>query len=226
MTAGLYALGDGGAVQFDDTYINYTLVQRNTVTISSSSNHYGSVVITYDGGTAPIIAWAGDVYASCPSIAYNNGQWQFTLYAYCPNNAPVTFSYYIFDRTMPPNNNYGMQIFNSDGTLMYDAVVSQPLRISGISGSDAFSGEATTYLDGNRQYAVTNLNAPAGALTFIIGFVPVLVGFVNYVKGLTGQTKSCSYSTRDDYPVPTGGNSNSTYYNRYGTYLIIDVTNY
>ncbi|MFL9883126.1 hypothetical protein PQR66_08825 [Paraburkholderia agricolaris] len=134
MTAGFQAFTDTGLVQIDGTTQNYALRQRFDVATSVGSINAGrsnagvqymfnaNVVIFTVSAVKPLIAlYSPNAYVTILQCSNNkNGSWTVKLWA----NTATTITVYVFDQASaaaPSGPGYGLQVFDANGVLVFDA---------------------------------------------------------------------------------------------------------
>lgn len=159
MAAGFQVFGEGGFIQVDGDWANYALVQVQTIlTVDTNwralpcraaihvGSQEGDLVFAHMPGFCMLLGvayWDGarrvGVSVGADAGAGPNG----------PLNFPITF--YVFRRQPPIGSSSGVQIFNAQGTLVFDAN-SNFCKVAGVA--DAASTTNKYWLPGGRKYAV------------------------------------------------------------------------
>lgn len=126
MAAGLQVIGDNGTAQIDENYSNYHLVQSFQVVQGDGFNKMisGSLL-------SPNAVWA--VYMTqgnaCPSPGYYRTQGrQFKYWFLIGAPQVVNMQVYVFDVLAPQGSKYGLEVYNAQGTLVYDGQ-GYPMRV-------------------------------------------------------------------------------------------------
>ncbi|MFP4889306.1 hypothetical protein [Paraburkholderia sp. EG304] len=134
MTVGFQAFTDTGLVQIDGTTPNYALRQKLDVTTAAGSMNGGKsnagVMYYYSANVAsftitavqPLIAlYCSTAFATIlQCVNNNNGTWTVKLWT----SDAATVSVYIFDQApaaAPSGPGYGLQVFDQNGVLVFDA---------------------------------------------------------------------------------------------------------
>jgi hypothetical protein len=129
MPTGLLVINDSGNIQIDQTYRNYELRAKDTVT---ANIFLGGNIAAYfaqfsiAGLTAPILAFRGDgaggrCYTQI-SHSVSSGVWTFRILTGAPGGAGSgDIDYWIYDVPVSSGQNAGMQIFNSAAQLVFDS---------------------------------------------------------------------------------------------------------
>lgn len=232
MAYGLKVWGDSGVLQIDDNYSNYHLVRKGTITISQTSNNYGTGIVSIVG-TAPLIAWTGGGFASIIQTARNGNTWTFNLCAYCPS--PIILTYFIFDQIqgIPPSGQFGLRVFKPDGSIAFDSNYAYA-RISTIIDSldNQDNAQKTFSYDPSRVYAVMNLSHPQSSRLLAAPGIPSDPRPRNYFsvyncvgQGLQGSVKLWQWN-HYNYQTIGGTGGGPGIYNQYGSFIVLDVTNF
>lgn len=133
MSWGFQAFTDTGLVQIDGTTQNYALRQKFDVATSAGSINAGrsnaSVMYTFNADVAsftfsavkPLVAlYSPNAYVTLLQCKNNNGTWTAKIWA----NTAATVTVYIFDQSSaaaPSGPGYGLQVFDQNGALVFDA---------------------------------------------------------------------------------------------------------
>lgn len=176
MAYGFLSINDWGDYQISDMYMNLSLRYKGTSPSlqtywnfgigGSATMPYGTVVVTAVGYT-PILAIRT---TSSTHTAFIAGMFRqpgtdnyfFDIYGYDSNNGGfITVEYYIFGPEITtdsaiPANTYGLQVFNSSGTIVYNSNnnhLSIVNAVSLTSPSAGYSTSSSTTLPAGRTYA-------------------------------------------------------------------------
>lgn len=120
----------GGQQQFNDSQSPMALVYKTTIVVPSGAAANG---FSFSAGTfqAPILVWESDqpVYWYGAYDFSGGGAWQPTFNR-AGGAADINITVWIFDYVVSKiaPSNVGLQLFDPAGTLIYDAVASQPMR--------------------------------------------------------------------------------------------------
>lgn len=153
MPAGLQVINDSGTIQIDSEWQNYALFSVNT--IFSDNNQWGETA--YAGVVHTSSIGEDLVFASCGSaffpvcIVQVNGVRQYKVGTGSAVGIPVTF--FTFRRQPPRSSTYGLQVFDGNGQLAFDAL-DKRCRIAGTIPSNQLASIGTYAFRANRQYAV------------------------------------------------------------------------
>lgn len=153
MPAGLQVFNDSSTIQIDSTWANYSLF--SVVTVNSTFTQWGEP--NYAGAVYSTNVAADIVFASSSSpffpvcIVQVSGTRQYRVGTGKQQGVPVTF--YIFRKQPPRESTYGMQVFDAQGTLVFDAL-DKMCRIAGIIPSSQLSSPNSYFFKASRQYAV------------------------------------------------------------------------
>ncbi|WP_144149325.1 hypothetical protein [Paraburkholderia sp. BCC1884] len=133
MPVGFQAFTDTGLVQIDGTTQNYALRQKFDVTtaggtINGAKSNAG-VMYTYSANVAsftinavkPLIAlYSPNAYATILQCVNSNGTWSVKIWT----DTAAIVSVYVFDQSSaaaPAGPGYGLQVFDQNGVLVFDA---------------------------------------------------------------------------------------------------------
>ena len=129
MPAGLQVFNDSGIVQIDGTYSNLQLTAKGTASTSMQNLSYFTqangtfryntpyTTVSFTGNT-PVFAVSGDSTVSVVSTSVSGSVW--TVGIITPNG-PASFEWYVFDEASSSGGNYGLQVFNDSGVLVFDS---------------------------------------------------------------------------------------------------------
>lgn len=150
MPAGFQSFNTSNTLQIDGKYANLSLIRSGSVT-PIKDNGTGSGPNTYNAEVSFSPSSGEIVAVSCE----NN----FTLYWTTSSshvyrvNGNSQLKYYVFARITASSANYGMQVFDDAGNLVYCAT-HKPFNVAGIIS-------ASQTLTSGRQYAAIFLSLPA-----------------------------------------------------------------
>lgn len=115
MPAGFQSFNDSGTVQIDDTYPSLILNASPVITVSSGSD----TTLNVSGANPMLFLGQTNGAGVCVRSRVNIGTnlWRYTLQA----SSTVNVRVYIFDYATPYASNFGMQVFNASGTLIFDS---------------------------------------------------------------------------------------------------------
>lgn len=132
MPAGLKLINDYGTTQIDETYHNYLLRSKGSVTTTGPDASQGmnacSATIQVSGTHPQVFFEASGAYI-CPGGRTISGSVHtFTIYT----DVPATLTYYVFDLNVPAvAGNFGLQVFTGLGTLAYSSA-NRPMGVVSI----------------------------------------------------------------------------------------------
>lgn len=138
MPTGLQVINDYGTVQIDENYRNLFLRTSGTGGVPSAS---GSM-------TSPLLAMQSAGLSCGFGLTDGNG----IVYQ---TNSAGSFKWWIWDVIANSSGNYGFQVFNASGQMVFDAL-QKPMRIVGhhlFTAETQWSNQSFTYPAG-REYAV------------------------------------------------------------------------
>lgn len=234
MPAGLQVINDSGTIQIDSTWANYALIQRVTVTStarppwSGPDLTRGAVHAGSQSGDLVFVQCASEFCLSGPN--YRNGVREFTVGVFALG-IPITF--YVFRKQPPTASNYGMQVFDAGGELLFDAVSKfSKIKLTLATQGNNLANANTYNITPGRNYAIM---MPSFTGQLVIRDTPSgNMGFrylsVNGPKFIcqTGAVRTTGYSifaeTIIPLPRPESGTTVSNYAG--GPIIIADVTGF
>lgn len=199
MAAGLQCWNNDDFLQIDGTYKNLMLISKSTVSSVADT----AFTYTYPGKPGaeflqsvtisfavknPVIA----MRSNYPMVIYRsaisrtppyNGEMKFAIFTGGQTTSrSVTF--YVFGEQVASGSSYGMQIFDSNGVLVFDALNKQMIvagahNPAGATTANDFTARTHNYASG-RDYAFV-LSAPMGFGLWASAGDPVR-GWLNGVK--------------------------------------------
>ncbi|MHA6196818.1 hypothetical protein ACX3YG_20910 [Pseudomonas wadenswilerensis] len=143
MSVGLEVLNGNDRVLIDSKYKNHFLRQKVTVsTAKPTYNWIGSVArVTITDAVCPIVLWRSAAGFGFYSLTWQGSNAIASLHT--PSGPGTSVTFYVFDTGVPSHSGYGLQVYNDQGELVYDALA-KPLRIkSYVRGQ----GSLTTAMD-------------------------------------------------------------------------------
>lgn len=158
-TAGLYIMNDNDFVQIDSQFKNVCLSRRGncTVQVVAQSNPCPTTYIVNNFATPittdmpPLVALKWAVNAFCvasPKVIGSPGNWTGFIVTACRTDGggdtSFTAQYKAYSYEYPQSSNFGLQVFNEAGTLMYDTNY-PPLAV------DAYTGQRASWTWGGRD---------------------------------------------------------------------------
>lgn len=231
MPAGLQVWNDASYTQIDGSTTHAVLLRSGTATtttfqpgVALDPNNYSQCAIPLNPGE--ILAWSGG--AACTFAGVSSGLAYLHAMAAPGSGIP----YWVFGAYQPSGINYGLQIFNEAGQMIYDSG-RLPIRVVGeVSGVGTFSGYApgrTLALVPWSQHCVFNRStgtAPQGgtiiATDLTAGFARadsggnVVIAEAQYMRSL--------YTIHNTDPVDLGPNPIDNL--SPNKYTVLDVTGY
>lgn len=154
MPSGLVVYNDANTVQIDETYRNFTMIRKGTVTTYTPSNEALEIALNsrFDivvTGTRPLVAIHTTGFYFLQQITKSGSTHTFRYIHYGAPGTVVT--YYVFDMASSTQTaNFGLVIRNANNEVTF-ASESGPLRIVDVKVGDQATGE--NYMAGE----VTNL---------------------------------------------------------------------
>lgn len=115
MPAGFQSFNDSGTVQIDDTYPSLILNASPTITVTGAYD----TILDVNGANPMLFLGQTNGAGVCVRSRVNIGTnvWRYTMQA----SSTVNVRIYIFDYATPYAGNYGMQVFNGSGVLIFDS---------------------------------------------------------------------------------------------------------
>ena len=219
MPAGLEIINTSGTVLIDENYQNLAVRAKGTVGISSAALKRATVAMS--GVSSPMIALASaSAFSGIKNVLSDLSQ--FTIQGEAPPASNV--DYFIFDVPLASGLSHGLQVFNTAGTLVFDAG-NKYARVVDVYGGPNTSDwtPSRTYAAG-RTYAVVQLKrayrkqvvAVGGGGGFDVTWYMSGSRVVSNV--VTG--KMIIYKEQNVASAPAAVNDNSA------MFAVIDVTGY
>lgn len=239
MTARFQAFNESGTLQFSSELMTYYLKTKSTVTL----NH--DVSVDYDpelGGPAPGAAIYREPLVNFVNIASN----EFVAYSCAspifgaigaPGSGQAVFhthtsgavmTYYIFApfSGYTPTENVGLQLFNADGSLAFDASAGKPMVRTGrypigtmTPGMDVALG-----LPSGRTYAAYLSKANVRATSTFTGYD---TGPPSFTWSAYNGCEAAFRMSSGDIRISESNNTAYTSGNQYDAYInVLDVTGY
>jgi len=124
MDARFQAIADNGALLVDSEWPSMVLVQKGTISVASNTSPagmWGSTSWNNPRQGQSIVFLRGNGFAAVINCTYDGFNWYLA-------NGVTSCSYYAFVPVIQPLGNIGLQLFDSQGVITYDAT-QRPLRI-------------------------------------------------------------------------------------------------
>lgn len=124
MSAVFQAVADNGAIIVDSNWPNLVLVKKGTITAPANAGAggtYGQVAWNNSRGGQSIVFLRANAFAAVIETAPTGFTWFMA-------SGSTSCDYYAFVPVIEPYGNIGLQLFDADGQLTYDAA-QRPLRI-------------------------------------------------------------------------------------------------
>lgn len=124
MGVGFQVFNNDGFIQIDADYLNLELKQKGPFSLNGSNTANGGgvssgVQVSFTG-ESPVIAIKSTTF--CCAYPLSRSGNTFNFYIYNGDNQACTGEYFIFDNSSDASaGNTGMQIFNAQGRLVFDA---------------------------------------------------------------------------------------------------------
>lgn len=227
MTTGLEIFNDIGNTILDADTENFVLAAKGTCTLSGTPTGFTTPTVLYNGtinvtANCPILALTanGPINLAILASSLSGNNWTFFVSSTNASNGAVV-SYYLFDQASnnTPADNFGLEIFNAAGKLVYHTSQS-PLRIVDVMNGTSHNN---TYTPG-RTMAVAQMSYSAGVSVsgpFGGKFTHIATYSTFSVAGNLANSLSTIYqnvqNTSSAGAIPTQG---------VAQYLVVDVTNF
>jgi hypothetical protein len=243
MVAGLQIVNDYGTVQIDENYVCPSLVASGTLTChtyshdnwtkAGGSDETGATLTVT--GTQPIVALAGDYYASIKSTTQSGSSWTFEIRTE-PDAKDHAITYYVFDTVLSDASGVGLIVRDAAGNITYSSNL-KPMRMVDILSGTLSSGWVESE---NDPYDAQSWTLPAGRS---YAFVPgIVASYYHWKFADTGPFETWIEHMFAAKPVAGGlaaarvplldlfgsnHDSESGLYDRRDySFLVLDVTNY
>lgn len=222
MPAGMQVYNDAGVLQVDGQNRHYVMRQKGSGTCNTSQSSGGRTryytLITYTGGTAPVIALGNTAGVSVYHVGVSGSTW---TYAIVSNTNGQTFDYFIFDvGPSASGSGQGMQVFREDGALAYEvgggASAAKPLRVAGAGTGTYASGRTYAALLTSNGFTYSRID---------FGLDEPNYQYQAYLAGATvsGNVVESFLMVFESYFTPVGPEET---YNTDFFMIVLDVTNY
>lgn len=208
MPAGLTIYNDSGTVQVDESYRNVALKEKRAVALSHSIGAvYTNIVVT---GVNALVAMQSANYAPfLVETTFDGVDWTYRWgFQYLGAGAPTsdTAYAYIFDVVDPNPDNFGMEVYDASGNLVFHSSA-KCLKIVAVAGhSSGYTGTS------GRVYVPLILTASIRSILFGMTFL----------YETTALLASGNVITPIDFAMASGVAGVSGV----GTFAAIDVTGY
>lgn len=229
------AINDEGILQIDDENKALALIDKRTLNIVNQNGlFYQRFVLTTTVAPLVTVRNTGNRQAICTGIKAVSGGYEICIVA--DNAGEVVV--YSFGQVPVTQSNFGLQLFNAQGELTFDAL-SKWIKVAAITTSDYAQTYVPPTLDTSKQYAY------AGC-TLERGWSEASFWFDNYWTG--DGSAYCSSLSIGSNNVVTPGQVNTAYWTinefdsqypgdadyrwdarhqgTFSTFMLIDVTGY
>lgn len=158
MPAGITVFNTNNIVQVDETYRNLLLVASGQFTASTANANADLWWTQFQSiwqklTPQAIMAVRTTTY---PGLNLNIGSYRGGLkvcnFSFRRDMADIPFQFYIYDNVPPNSNNFGMQVFNASGQLIYDAL-DYPLKVIAAVDTELIGLSPTLYAGSNANLA-------------------------------------------------------------------------
>ena len=238
MPVGLQVKNDDGYLQIDENYRNFTVKTSGTgttgVTSIGGTNPIYVSQITATTCTFPMISIRStSSYVSVIGTEVNGSTYTFSV---ASNSSSTSFNYWIFDVATPPVDTFGLEIYNSNGDLVFHSsnkamriVTSYDAGDGDTSGNTLASGRTYAVIQGSNGFRSRNVFRP----------LPNNYLYISYCAGhkWDGTTLYIPYPTialtmpssaplKIDQIQPSGETTDYIYTPQIPKFVVVDVTNF
>lgn len=184
MPAGLEVFNPDGGFLIDGNYKNYSLVRTGTGTGTVFYSGYELVVTHSSTGEFPPILAVSSVLLVCVSGPTNSGPNQYTWRIICYSGV-FTADWYIFEEPPPTGDTFGMQVFDNDQNLVFDATFPymRPIDLILDSNGNNFPQPKTKTYEGVSKLAFFQNTMAVGKGCYQFPDWPPVMRNVNYFYG-------------------------------------------
>lgn len=232
MPAGIRIRNDAGAIQIDETYVNFVLVGKGSTTIATTYFAAGGTAgrtvyrtdITVTGRTAPLLAIKSSQAVVVEKVTVSGGSWTWRVLA----NATTSIDWYCFDLApVEETDTFGLAVFNAAGDPVFHSS-QKPLRIAaafGYGDGDGFYIDTVpaVSLTAGRAYAAIQLAMGGGEWVQEESPAEQKGNWYSGSEAGTGQVRYARVLTA----LSNSGNSGGSVIEyKEGSFLAVDVTNY
>lgn len=191
-----------------------------------------SAQVVIPDAVCPIVLWRSSAGFGYYSLIWSGSTATATLHT--PSAAGTSVTIYVFDAMPPTPSNYGLQVYNEQGELVYDAL-SKPLRITQYKRGEAIISTPMEPLNiplGSEEYAYGNSSFVGSMIGIITPLAPPnfryqMVHNFRYYQQQSGMLVQRQFTPYQFDRTMTDGTV-SQYENTTFDYQVIvaDVTNY
>lgn len=224
MAAGFEVRNPSGALQIDGTFQNLELRQVGSTTcdqyISGTNYWYREISLTTGGRPMLAIKDTGGASAFVLSGGVSGGH---VTYRIC-RGSPGSVEWMLFDVPTPSGANFGLQVFNQDGALVFDALKKYARVLDVVAGSNmsteapihrSYPGKSIAVVQGARASDQRGIDREG------MGYYQVLTRGGRCAVGASNL--SLTYELDSDFHLVHVFSE----YQRYAySYLVLDITNY
>jgi hypothetical protein len=232
--AGLQVWNNQSYTQIDGSTTHTILLRSGSVTTTAlppglviDGNNYSQCAVTLNPGE--ILAFGGNGAVAHAGSAGNTAY----LHVMAPPGSPVL--YWVFGSYVPSGLNYGLQVFNESGAMIYDSG-RLPIRVVGeVMGVGTFtgypSGRQLALVPWTQHAILTRSSAPGGQFGVVLlqttttGFARVDYTGTVFISDATYLRQQYLYQIQTGQGEPNGwsGSFDNLLQNKY---TVIDVTGY
>ncbi|MEJ5862094.1 hypothetical protein [Pseudomonas farsensis] len=122
MPAGFQVFNEGGVIQVGDDWKNFALIDKVTKASANINFGRGFNGVQYDlENYSDLVFIRSEQAFGVPAIIHEPGS-PSRLYVASAGSAGTPLTLYVFRQQPPTPTTFGLQVFNSSGELMFDAV--------------------------------------------------------------------------------------------------------
>lgn len=234
---------ENGVVQLTDTHLPFKLkIKQEFSTVKNASNYYLHRVNVLT--TKPVMIGIRNLSTGYVALSgmlplANNTGYELTFIS----NIALTATMYVFEFSSSDNSDFGLQLYNESGTLMYDssnkvAKISALFQFSNPNPTDGnLANYSYTVPDNSKTYAVVMTDLAAGYTEIGTsrknGFTVTYAAYLNGTRfdGTTGNIKVGQVMVQRGAYTDTQSGGDMDYMNEESNienshYLLLDVTGY
>ncbi len=214
MGYGLEIYNAAGRLQFDSSRRVLVLASKTTATYNYSSS-FGRFQFQVSNPINHVVCWTSSDFVLLTNVTISGGVWTY-YFEHAGSSVNVTL-YYFDDPSKVAPANYGLQVFEPGGALLYDAVAHRPFRPIAVSGT-AFPWSLG--IPPGKTYAACYATPAIG-----IQQTDLEVWWATFIRiKMQAGTLSADQWARRHFPDVTKPNPPDTW--NVGTVMVCDVTGY
>lgn len=132
MTAGFRVLNENGVLQIDESYQNFQLKQKTSISLAASE--VGQLkTLAFDGSSSAIVAVRSTVgFVAVARTVYNGSTWTYDFR--CLSSSATTITVYVFDVGVVQSETLGLVVWNAQGKQVFHSS-GKPLRVTSFNSA-------------------------------------------------------------------------------------------